>query len=192
MCHTRAEIVATETKHRGWSALLVATIRLPDGSTITREIEDHGNAVCVLPYDPVRRTAVLVQQMRAPVLFAAKRPHFLEAVAGLIDAEEAPESSARRETMEEAGLRMRWLDHVVTAWTMPGISTEQIDLFLGEYTEADRVNAGGGIEDESIQVFEMPLAELAAMADAGTLADMKTLVLLQTLRLRRPDLFTPA
>jgi nudix-type nucleoside diphosphatase (YffH/AdpP family) len=187
-----AEIVATETKHRGWSAFLVATIRLPDGSTITREIEDHGNAVCVLPYDPVRRTAVLVQQLRAPVLFAAKQPHFLEAVAGMIDADEAPESSARRETMEEAGLRMRSLDHVVSAWAMPGISTERMDLFLGEYSEADRVNAGGGIEDESIQVFEMPLTEIAAMADAGTLADMKTLVLLQTLRLRRPDLFIPA
>lgn len=186
------EIVSVETKHRGWSALLVATIRLPDGSTITREIEDHGNAVGVLAYDPVRRTAVLVQQMRAPVLLAAKQPHLLEAVAGLIDGDEAPESSARRETMEEAGLRLRSLDHVVTAWTMPGISTERMDLFLGEYAQADRVNAGGGIEDESIQVFEMPLAELAAMADAGTLTDMKTLLLLLTLRLRRPDLFIPA
>jgi nudix-type nucleoside diphosphatase (YffH/AdpP family) len=187
-----SKVVSTETKHRGWSALLVATIRLPDGSTITREIEDHGSAVCVLPYDPVRRTAVLVQQLRAPVLFAANLQHFLEAVAGLIDGEEAPESSARRETMEEAGLRMRSLDHVVTAWAMPGISTERMDLFLGEYSEADRVNAGGGIESESIQVFEMPLAEIAAMADAGTLDDMKTLVLVQTLRLRRPDLFIPA
>lgn len=187
-----SKVVSTETKHRGWSTFLVATIRLPDGSTITREIEDHGNAVCVLPYDPVRRTAVLVQQLRAPVLFAAKQQHFLEAVAGLIDGDEAPESSARRETMEEAGLRMRSLDHVVTAWAMPGISTERMDLFLGEYSEADRVNAGGGTEDESIQVLEMPLTEIAAMADAGTLGDMKTLVLLQTLRLRRPDLFIPA
>jgi nudix-type nucleoside diphosphatase (YffH/AdpP family) len=186
------KVVSVETKYQGWCRLLVAIIRLADGRTIKREVEDHGNAVCVLPYDPVRRMAILVQQLRAPVLFAAKQPHFLEAIAGLIDAEEAPDISARRETMEEAGLQMRSLDHVVTAWTMPGISTEQMDLFLGEYSEADRVNAGGGIEDESIEVFEMPLTEIAAMADAGTLADMKTLVLLQTLRLRRPDLFSPA
>jgi hypothetical protein len=38
----------------------------------------------------------------------------------------------------------------------------------------------------------MPLGELAAMADAGTLNDMKTLALVQTLRLRKPELFTPA
>jgi hypothetical protein len=30
------------------------------------------------------------------------------------------------------------------------------------------------------------------MADGGMLTDLKTFALLQTLRLRRPDLFTPA
>ena len=33
------------------------------------------------------------------------------------------------------------------------------------------------------------LSELAAMADAGTLNDMKTLVLVQTLRIGKPELF---
>src|SRR3954471_6566982 len=107
-----AEIVSTEIKHRGWSTFLVATIKLPDGHIITRVIEDHGNAVCVLPYDPARRTAILVQQMRAPALYSAKRPHFLEAVAGRIDDGEDAESSVRREAVEEAGLQLRALDLV--------------------------------------------------------------------------------
>ena len=186
------EIVATDVRYRGWSTFLIATIRLPDGSTIARGIEDHGNAVAVLPYDPVRRVAILVQQLRAPALYAAKQPHFLEAVAGRIDDGEDAESSARRETREEAGLDLRALERVARAWAMPGVSTEQMDLFLGEYTEADRVGAGGGIEDENIEVLEIPLTKLAAMADSGALNDMKTLLLLQTLRLRRPELFTPA
>src|SRR5689334_14437341 len=92
-----AEIVETEIKHRGWSTSLIATIRLPDGTTITRSIEDHGDAVAVLPYDPVRRTAILVQQMRAPALYAAKHVHVLEAVAGRIDDGEDAETCARRE-----------------------------------------------------------------------------------------------
>jgi nudix-type nucleoside diphosphatase (YffH/AdpP family) len=189
-----AEIVATEIKHRGWSVFLLATIRLPDGSTITRAIEDHGNAVAVLPYDPVRRTAILVQQLRAPALYAAQQPHFLEAVAGRIDEGEDAEDCARRETVEEAGLRLRALERVARAWAMPGVSTEHMDLFLGEYNEADRISAGGGVahEHENIEVIEMPLANLAAMANSGGLQDMKTLLLLQTLRLRRPELFTPA
>jgi len=155
-------------------------------------IEDHGNAVCVLPYDPARRTAILVQQLRAPALYAAKQPHFLEAIAGSIDDGEDAESSAQREGVEEAGLQLRALDRVATAWAMPGVSTEQMDLFLGEYSAADRVGAGGGIDGENIEVIEMPLAKLAAMADSGGLQDMKTLLLLQTLRLRRPELFTRA
>lgn len=65
------KIVRTSTAHAGWAKLVVATIRLPNGRTIAREIEDHGSAVCVLPYNPFRRTAVLVRQFRAPVLYAA-------------------------------------------------------------------------------------------------------------------------
>ncbi|MGZ5225641.1 MAG: GDP-mannose pyrophosphatase, partial [Burkholderiales bacterium] len=74
-------------------------------------------------------------------------------------------------------------------WSMPGISAERMDLFLGLYAAADRTEAGGGIDDEGIEVVEMPLSALAAMTDAGALNDMKTLVLVQTLRLRRPELF---
>jgi len=44
-------------------------------------------------------------------------------------------------------------------------------------------------EGESITVIEMPLGELAVLADAGRLPDMKTLLLIQTLRIRRSDLF---
>src|SRR3954469_25130710 len=175
-----AEIVSTEIKHRGWSTFLAATIKPSDGHIITRVIEDHGNAACVLPYDPTRRGAILVKQLRAPALYAAKQTDFLEAVAGRVDDGEEAENSARRETIEEAGLQLRTLERVARAWAMPGVSTEQMDLFLGEYSEADRIGAGGGIEheDENIEVLEMPLSKLAAMADAGTLQDMKTLLLL--------------
>ena len=55
----------------------------------------------------------------------------------------------------------------------------------------DRVGLGGGVADEheGITVIELPLAELAAMADAGQIIDMKTLAVVQTLRLRKPELF---
>jgi nudix-type nucleoside diphosphatase (YffH/AdpP family) len=186
-----AEIISTEVKYRGWSTFLIATIRLASGQTITRAIEDHGNAVGVLPYDPVRRTAILVKQLRAPALYAAKQPHFLEVVAGRLDEGEAPAHTARRETLEEAGLKLRTIEPVAQGWAMAGVSTEQMDLFLAEYSQSDRVSAGGGIDEEheNIEVIEMPLAELAAMTDSGALKDMKALVLVQTLRLRRPELF---
>jgi nudix-type nucleoside diphosphatase (YffH/AdpP family) len=184
------KITDTETVFEGFSRLLIATIELPDGQRIKREIEDHGRAVCVLPYDPQRRTAILVRQFRAPAALADGREHVLEAVAGSVEDEDI-DACAYREAMEEAGLKLRALEHLGTAWSMPGISTEQMDLYLATYSEADRVGVGGGVADEheGITVIELPLAELAAMADAGQIMDMKTLAVVQTLRLRKPELF---
>ena len=74
----QVELVGTHEVYGGWSKMLVATIRLPDGRIIKREIEDHGEAVCVLPYHPTRKTAVLVRQWRVPVLYAAQRRNKLQ------------------------------------------------------------------------------------------------------------------
>jgi hypothetical protein len=73
----------------------------------------------------------------------------------------------------------------------PGVSTERMDLYLAAYDEGDRTGSGGGLaeEHENITTIEMPLAELAALADSGKLNDAKSLLLVQTLRLKRPDLF---
>ena len=91
-------IVDTETVFDGFSRLIIATIALPDGQRIKREIEDHGRAVCVLPYDPERRTAILVRQFRAPAALADGREHLLEAVAGSVE-DEAPDECAHRAGM---------------------------------------------------------------------------------------------
>jgi nudix-type nucleoside diphosphatase (YffH/AdpP family) len=186
------EIVATEEKYRGWCRVMVATIRLADGSTIRREIEDHGAAAAVLPYDPERRVALVIRQLRAPVLHEGGDASLIEVPAGLIDPGEDAATTARREAMEEVGVRLGALELAVTAWTMPGISTERMPLFLGQYTKKDLIGAGGGEGSEQIEVLELPLSELARMADDGRLSDLKTFTLLQTLRLRRPELFTPA
>ena len=185
----KVEIVETREAYAGWTKLLVATIRLPDGRTIAREIEDHGEAVCVLPYHPIRKTAVMVRQLRVPVLYAAGRQQTLEAIAGIIEDRDA-EACVHREAMEEALLRLDSLEHVFTAWTMPGLSTERMHFYLAVYSGEARPEVHGGAdEDEDTVAVEIGLADLARMADDKALPDAKTLVLVQTLRLRRPSLF---
>jgi nudix-type nucleoside diphosphatase (YffH/AdpP family) len=165
-------------------------IRLPDGEVIKREVEDHGAAVCVLPYDPERRVAMLVRQFRAAVFHASGETEVLEAPAGMLD-EDDPADCARREALEEVGLTLNALEPAGAVWTMPGISTEFMHLYLAAYGPADRTGEGGGVagEHENITVAEIKLFDLADMADRGKLVDLKTLTLLQILRLRRPDLF---
>jgi hypothetical protein len=93
--------------------------------------------------------------------------------------------------MEEAGLALGALDFVGAPYAMPGVSTERIHLFLAAYGAADRTGEGGGVagEHERIVVEEVPLADLWGRIERGEIADMKTLALVQALRLRRPALF---
>jgi nudix-type nucleoside diphosphatase (YffH/AdpP family) len=185
------EIARIERLYEGRSTLMVVDVRLADGQVLRRAVEDHGPAVAVLPFDPVRRTAILVRQFRAPVFLASGTDATLEAIAGIVEGTEEPIACARREAFEEAGLRLATLEPVGRAWTMPGVSTEFMHFYVAPYGPANRAAAGGGLAEEleRITVVEMALAELAAMADGGRLDDMKALLLVQTLRLRRPDLF---
>ena len=185
-------ITAVEPLYKGWSTL--SKVTLSDGATtFHREVEDHGSAAAVLPYDAERRVALLVQMPRTPVMLSGAGEHLLEAPAGLIDEGETAETCARREAEEEGGLDLDVLEPLGAIWTCPGVSTERISLFLASYRQADRKGQGGGLADEheNIIVVEHALDALAALAEAGKLTDMKTLCLVQALRLRHPDLFTP-
>lgn len=172
-----------------WLKLSELTLRLPNGAVELRSVEDHGRAAAVLLYDPDRRVALLIKQPRAPVIDVGGDA-LLEVVAGRVDGKSALET-ARAECLEEAGVRITELDHVGMIWSMPAVSTERLDLFLGRYESADVVGPGGGADDENecITILEIPLDRLWSMAAAGALNDGKTLILVQALRLRQPELF---
>ncbi len=184
-----ARVASVDAVLRGWINVSRVSIAMPDGTLIERHVEDHGPGVAVLPYDDERRTALLVSQPRAAVMLAGDGP-VLEAIAGRLDTLD-PAVRIRAEAMEEAGVCLGSLEHVVHLWTMPSISTERLHLFFARYTLADRTGPGGGCsdEDENITVHEVALAQLARDADAGRLPDAKTLILVQALRLRQPGLF---
>ncbi len=184
------DIVERQVGYAGWLTLSVVSFRLSDGRIMRREIVEHGRSACVLPYDAARRTALLVRQFRAPLFLAARETLLLEAIAGMLDGDDAA-GGVRREAWEEAGLRLGELEPIATVWPSPGMLTERVALFLAPYGAGDRVGAGGGLaeEHEEIEVVELPLDDLAHLADTGALTDMKTLALVQTLRVRRPDLF---
>jgi nudix-type nucleoside diphosphatase (YffH/AdpP family) len=186
-----SEIVRLRTVYEGYSKIMAATVRTADGQEIEREIEDHGAAVSFLPYDPARRTALLVKLFRAPVLHAGGGRELLETPAGMIDEGETPDVAARREAMEETGLKLGELDYVASVFSSAGVSSEVVTLYLAPYAADDRVGEGGGApgENEAIEVIELPLAELWRMVERAQIADMKTLTLLAMLKLRRPDLF---
>jgi nudix-type nucleoside diphosphatase (YffH/AdpP family) len=187
------EIRALETVYKGYVTLMSAKLAAPDGTAFTREIEHHGHACAVLPYDSQRRCALLVSLPRAPVIWAGGPGELLEAIAGMLDGD-PPETCARKEAMEEAGVRLTDLELIGAAYASPGVSTERLHLFLAPYSAADRIAEGGGIaeEHELITVVEIPLDDLWARFEAGGVEDLKTMALLLALRVRHPALFAAA
>jgi ADP-ribose pyrophosphatase len=71
----------------------------------TREIFERGHAAVLLPFDPVRDEVVLVEQIRIAAYDTSESPWLLEMVAGMIEEGETVEDVARREALEEAGLK---------------------------------------------------------------------------------------
>jgi nudix-type nucleoside diphosphatase (YffH/AdpP family) len=186
----KPEILERQIAHAGYITVERLRMRLTDGAEVSREVERHGDAAAVLPYDVERRSALVVRLFRAPVLVASGEEMSEEACAGMIENEDA-DTTARREAYEELGVDLPSLEFVARVWSSPGVSTERQSLFLAPYRSADRISDGGGVEGEreGITVVERLLAELAADVDQGRIADGKLLTLVLALRLRRPDLF---
>jgi nudix-type nucleoside diphosphatase (YffH/AdpP family) len=176
--------------YSGYMTVERLRVRLADGAEVVREIETHGDAVAVLPYDPDRRVALLVRLFRAPAFHLYGQESLEEVCAGMLGGED-PETAGRREAFEELGLRLGDLEFVARVWPSPGVSGERVSLFLAAYASSDRVGDGGGVADEheDITVIERPLSVLAADADAARIVDAKLLTLVLALRARHPALF---
>jgi nudix-type nucleoside diphosphatase (YffH/AdpP family) len=183
-------ILSRETVYSGYLRVKRIRVRLADGAEVWREVEEHGEAVVILPYDPDRRCALLARLFRVAVFETTAQELVEEACAGMIG-NEAAETAARREAYEELGVDLKSLEFVGRFWSSPGVSTERYSMFLASYSNADRVAAGGGVaaEHEGITVAERTLAELAMDLDQARITDGKLATLVLALRLRRPELF---
>ncbi|HLV16837.1 MAG TPA: NUDIX domain-containing protein [Pseudomonas sp.] len=158
------------------------------GPLISRELFVRHDAVCVLPYDPVRDEVVLVEQFRVGALGKKSSPWLLELVAGLIDQDEQPEEVAHREAQEEAGLALGPLWPITRYFPSPGGSDEQVYLYLGR---CDSSQAGGvhGLaeEGEDIRVHVLPYAAAIQAVRDGVIDNAASLIALQWLALNRDD-----
>ena len=60
----------------------------------------------------------------------------------------------------------------------PGSVTEILYFFVAEYSSNEKINEGGGVEGEDIDVLELPFEKALAMIDTGEIKDGKTIMLL--------------
>jgi ADP-ribose pyrophosphatase len=140
---------------------------------ITRAAFVSADAVTVLPYDPKRDRVLVVEQFRAgPYLRGDPQPWQIEAIAGRVDAGETPEDAARREAVEEAGLRLGELHKVAEYYPSPGILTEYLYSYVAS---ADLPDGSAGVfglaeEQEDIRGHVLTFCKLMQLVEAGEVA----------------------
>ncbi len=137
-----------------------------DGSftpPLDREIVYAGHAVVILPYDPVRDEVILIEQFRANMFaLGDPQPWVIEAIAGLVDPGEAPETAAVREAQEEAGLHLEGVEQVSAAYSSTGSNTEFLISYVA-LADFGSLGEGGGLmsEGEDIRRIILPFSEFA-------------------------------
>lgn len=151
-------------------SLDIDTVRYPDGTTGDLEMIRHPGAAAVVPLasDPAGAdpTLLLIRQYR----YAAEGPLW-EIPAGRLAPGEDPADCARRELLEEVGVKARRIERLTTLWTTPGFTDERIHLFWAADLEAG-VHARE--HDEFIEVVSRPLSDTLAAIRSGEICDAKT------------------
>ena len=148
-----------------------------------REVYDLGNGATILLYNREKQTVVLIRQFRVATWVNGNPDgRLIETCAGLLD-NDAPEVCIRKEAIEETGFAVGEVKKLFELYMSSGGVTEIIHFFIAEYTDAQRANAGGGVEDEDIEVLEIPFEKALEMVKTGEIQDGKALILLQYLQL---------
>lgn len=143
-------------------------VRLPDGKEAKREIVRPPDAAAVLPIDQ-NNNVYLVRQYRTAI-----EQTILEIPAGILDPNEKPPETARRECGEEIGMEPKRLDYLFRYYHSVGFSTGQIAVFLGRdlvLQEDSHLDTG-----EFLEVVILPFKDLYRQAVSGKIVDSKTLL----------------
>jgi len=155
-----------------------------DGVFHNRENEVYfrPDAVALLLVNDKRKTILLTRQFRLPAfLNGSENGYLTEVCAGIMDGDETPEETARREAKEEMGCKIHDLERVASAYTSSGGLTEFVHFLIARYTEEDRNGKSGGLKDEGedIELIELGFDEAREKLKQGVFIDAKTILLLQ-------------
>ncbi len=156
-------------------------------NTVRRISLERGDSVAVLVLNLNTNKIILISQFRYPA-YKNEDGWLLETIAGIVDPNETPEETARREVQEEIGLNISTLEHISTFYPSPGGSSERIYLYYSEVSgENAKYKKNGGLisEGEDIWAEEFSLEEALSKIKSGEIADAKTIIGIYWLENRR-------
>lgn len=140
-------------------------VRMPGGKVSAREIVEHFGAVAVVAADEDNRLYMLNQWRQA----AGQR--LVELPAGLLDvADEDPLEAAKRELVEEAGLKAESWSLLTDMFSSPGFAEEAVRIYLARGLRAvDKPEAHD--EEADMTASWIGVEDAVAMAMGGEISN---------------------
>jgi 8-oxo-dGTP pyrophosphatase MutT (NUDIX family) len=146
-------------------SLTTDLVVLPNGHRALLEVVHHPGGAVAVAVDREQRVCLLRQYRYVADGWLWELP------AGKLEPGEPPLETARRELLEEAGLRAQHWHPLGTVLSSPGVFTERLHLFV-----ATGITAASAAHEraEVIEMHWKPLEEACGWALDGTITDCKT------------------
>ncbi len=120
------------------------------------------DSVAILLWHKSHDAFILVKQLRATVLNKNQNDGMMyELCAGIVDKETSLEQIAKEEVLEECGfdITVESLQKISSFYTSVGISGTHQTLYYAECDDSMKIDEGGGLEEENIEVVYIPTKE---------------------------------
>ena len=148
-------------------SLRVETVEMPDKKYSKREIVDHMKGVGIIAFDG-EDSIYLVRQYRKAV-----DEFTLDIPAGLVEANEGPIETAKRELQEEIGFKPVDIEYLFDMHASPGFTNDKLSFFLAKNLGESRL---GEDEDEFLESKSYKVDDVYNMVINGEITDAKTII----------------
>jgi ADP-ribose pyrophosphatase len=159
-------------------------VTLPSGPQ-TRDVLRAGKVIAVLPLDVERGEIVMIRQFRPAAHLANGKGETMEIVAGRVEKGEQLAESARRECQEEIGVAPRALIELFSYLPTPGLTDEEVTLFVAAVDASKVPQRTHPTEGEYISVLRVPIDDALDALTKGTMRNGPLVLALHWLALNR-------
>ncbi len=132
-----------------------------DGQRRDWEVVETHDSIAVLLYHKDKKAFVVVKQFRPAVYLKNGDGYTVELCAGLVDKDKPLDVITQEEILEECGyaVELKNIKKILSFYTAVGFAGGVQTLFFAQIDEDMRVNEGGGIDDEDIEVVYIPITD---------------------------------
>ena len=156
--------------------LRVDTVELVNKKYSKREIVDHQKGVGIIAFDEDNKLWMVKQYRKAIDKVT------LEIPAGLVESNELPIETAKRERQEEVGFYPEEISYLFDMHASPGFTNDKLSFFLAQNLVKSELEQD---EDENVEASLYEVDDLYNMIENGELTDAKTIIaILYALKLK--------